>query len=121
MKTLGVIFGLIFLISKIVGKKNQPQRYKKNVREPGGDFPAANVKKKILNSEVNAINHNVKNQETEKNYREDRRSRKEEEEKNLNENSKSSLLFDASEDKKKELVKSIIYSEIIGSPKSLRR
>lgn len=120
MKTLGVIFGLIFLISKMAGKKNEPQRNKKNIKESGLDFPDTNVKKKPLNSEEDDIINNVKRQEIKKNTREDHRNRKEDEKKNMEEKTTSSLLFDAG-DVKKELVKSIIYSEIIRSPKSIRK
>lgn len=123
MKTLGVIIGLIILFSKMAEKKNQPQKNKKNGKQSGSDFTTVNVKKKILHPEEKDMAQSVKNnvvQGHKKRIREDRRD-EEEEEKNTKEHYTSSLFFEGSGDPKKELVKSIIYSEIIGSPKSLRK
>ncbi len=121
MKGLGLLIGLIFLLSKIMGKKSVESKAKKYSPKYDDLYSPEeeNVKSGFQHYEKKS---DIK--EVQKKPREDRKKRIETDdfsnERHVSETS-SSLLFDNSKDIKKELVKSIIYSEVIGKPKSLRK
>lgn len=123
MKGLGLLIGIIFLLSKLTGKKPIDPKTKKFSPEYD-DFPP---EEEDIESDFrdDSNKFDIKDKEVQKKPREDRRNNTNSEvlshERHDSHTSSSSLLFDTSKDIKKELVKSIIYSEVIGKPKSLRK
>ncbi len=125
MRGLGLLIGIIFLLSKLTGKK--PIDPKKKKFSPETDDDLYPPEEEDIESDFRDYedNSDIKSKEVQKKPREDRRNNINSEvlshEKHDSDISSSSLLFDTSKDIKKELVKSIVYSEVIGKPKSLRK
>lgn len=128
MKELGILIGLIVFLSKVMGKKAVPPKVKKFSPGFDDDLYVPNERNLKSDSHNCEMNSDVRSKEVQKKPREDYRKRIDvdafSKERDVSKKSSTStpfILFEGSEDIKKELVKSIIYSEVIGKPKSLRK